>query len=989
MFYKKNKIGSIFKKNSLFFIFCCVFCWFSSPISIKADNYQRCELNENCVIGEYLFDNSGNLITQQACVINIKNPSGAVLVENANMDFEGDGWHSYNFSASNTKGIYRSLMCCTVGSDSACLDKSFILGASLDSLESDTEFVRNSTFDFSGLADSGSTTTTLIDSELNRPDNYWNNYTLVMITGNNAGEERVITGFNSTTHSLSFSPFSQAINEGDRYILRRDSSLIIGIWNYANRTLSSIANVAGDIWGYSGRTLSSIGVLAADIWDNNFAPNRNLTSENLVDGGKLATETNIETTKTELLAELGVIETNLSSTDLKIDTVLSNTVYIETKIDGLKTDLDALNLKTNEIYDDVSDVSLGINDLLAKWETSDVSDILNAIELNQNLLGTVMDDSNVESVFGRTKYLMDKWGIQTAQSIFDNSDEIISKTNAIREELGYEGKTDNAYNDLQAVKSYINNLELLIGNPEDLASISTIFGKIKDVNNKVSTLNEIEINLVKLIEEWGDYDVSEVSKLLENINNQVKKINSSEINDRLSSLTKKINEDLDETKLLQNRAIEIRAMVDLNRSLIENKPVIKTFYEWGSIVFKIVIANPSEKKQVITFRSALPKEIQPKNLINKDADLNLEFDAEKDRWFVSSEIEIAGNQSITKFVQVADIWKIDEDEIKNLKNEASELSKVLENSNSFAQGVIIKNDISNRLDKILLIQKQDSITPEEHILNYRTNLLEIETAKKNLDSLKTLAVDNSNNNNFKGSLLGVSTVMTWSIILVVIVGVGVLLIFLVVALRSKKEISYNQERSDFFDKYQDIQSQKNREVFPEKNNTSNFSDKLNLLNGFIFSKKEIFLRIIILIVLIIFLIIGANIYRKNREIVKNNEEIIVADEEKSEEIQEMSVIETTELIEIEEELDELEEVIEIESDETEFFKKVKIKETEIGWLNVREKAGTEFEIIERVDIGSEFEFLEMNEEWIKIKLKDGREGWLNSQYAEIINENEE
>jgi hypothetical protein len=849
MFHKIKIKKRLFFQSKILGLFCFIFFGGSNLVLAESGNYQRCELNNDCLLGEYVFDNDGNPVNQQACVINIKNPLGGTLVDNVSMDFESDGWHSYTLVPSSPKGLYRSLMCCTVETDSACLDKSFMLGASLDSLESGNESVRKATFDFSGSADTGSTAATLVDAELDRPDDYWKNYTLVITTGPNTGDERVVTSFDSASKALFFSAFSQTINVGDDYILRRDNSLIAGIWSYANRTLSSVANVAGDIWGYSSRTLSSFGSLASDIWSDSFAPNRILTSENLANGQKLSTEVNIEELKTELLNEIGIVETNLSVANLKIDSVLSNSADIEAKIDESKIELDNLNLKVDAIQNVIADVSFKIDELSINWDGSDISDILRVVESTQVLLGAVADDANEESLFGRTKYLTDKWGIQTAQSIFDSSAEIISKTSDIQEELGYKGKSNNAFEDLQLVKNYMNSLESTIGTSADIASSPTLFGKVKDINEKVSTLNEIETSLTDLVGKWEGYNNDELVKLLADISKQIDEINFFEIDDNLASLSKKINENLDDTKSLQNKAIEIKATLDLYRTLIENKPTIKTFYEWGSVVLKIVVANPSEINQKINFRSALPKEIQPKDVINKDEDLTFEFDAEKDLWFVSLDVEILGNQSVTKFVEVQDIWRISEEEIDSLMRESLELKKPLENTGLYAQGIVVQNDITSRLDKIRMVQNQESITPETHILNYRVNLAEMEIVKRNIESLRGLVGDVSNNDNFKGSLMGISTTMTWSIILVVIVGVGILLIFLVVALRGQRETVYKNENSNFFDKAENAQTQE-KERF------------LNSHGKIIYFNKKIVLRVLILTILILFLLAGFAIYQK-------------------------------------------------------------------------------------------------------------------------------
>lgn len=199
--------------------------------------YQRCEPNSNCVLGEFLFDEDYNPVTTDSCVIDIRNPSGDIVIDSAATNYNDDGWHAYTYNTSGPEGFYRAVMCCTVGPDTACMDKSFILGTSFEtvaSIETNTDFIRESTFDFSGKADSGSTTT-LTDLDLIQPDDYWNEYVISFITGSNAGQERTVSGFSSASNTLTFSPaLPQVVAAGDKYILKREEKLISHIWNFTN-----------------------------------------------------------------------------------------------------------------------------------------------------------------------------------------------------------------------------------------------------------------------------------------------------------------------------------------------------------------------------------------------------------------------------------------------------------------------------------------------------------------------------------------------------------------------------------------------------------------------------------------------------------------------------------------------------------------------------------------------------------------------------------
>ena len=64
---------------------------------------------------------------------------------------------------------------------------------------------------------------------------------------------------------------------------------------------------------------------------------------------------------------------------------------------------------------------------------------------------------------------------------------------------------------------------------------------------------------------------------------------------------------------------------------------------------------------------------------------------------------------------------------------------------------------------------------------------------------------------------------------------------------------------------------------------------------------------------------------------------------------------------------------------------VLIKDTGTGYLNVRDKAGLSGGIIDRVTPGEKYLFVEEVSGWVKIKLKNGVEGWVSSQFTERVN----
>lgn len=75
-------------------------------------------------------------------------------------------------------------------------------------------------------------------------------------------------------------------------------------------------------------------------------------------------------------------------------------------------------------------------------------------------------------------------------------------------------------------------------------------------------------------------------------------------------------------------------------------------------------------------------------------------------------------------------------------------------------------------------------------------------------------------------------------------------------------------------------------------------------------------------------------------------------------------------------------VPEISSDSSQFQIMVTIKETETGWLKVRENSSGNSNEVTRVKPGEKFKFLQENNGWYQIDLGNEKSGWVSAKYAE-------
>ncbi|MDZ7798411.1 MAG: hypothetical protein U5L76_02205 [Patescibacteria group bacterium] len=973
-------IKKVKTKFILFLVFSIFFYLLKIPsISAIPSAYQRCETNSSCTIGEYVFEDDGHtpIITDNFCQITITNPSDGVEVNAANMSDKDDGWYYYSVSGLTAKGLYRALICCDVsGTDEQCIDKSFIVGTSLDNL-------RKGTFDFNGQADSG-TTTTLVDAELIQPDDFWNDYSLIMISGSNIGQEKTVSDFVSSTDTITVSSaFSNAVSAGDEYILKHETSLIKNIWTWTSDTASFFASAAGEIWSYTGASLDTTGNAIAKVWsyatrtltgnDNFNDPTsaqiasdvwseasrtltdysndlsasdvwsyatRQLTSrytnENtpvdlaqVANVSFLATSAELSTTETNLTSEIdanetlinnlndisasdvwsyanrtitdpdniweyaltqigdtgsigellkdninatissrsshsasdvwsvatrtltgndnfndptsaqiasdvwseasrtltdygnditaldvwNVLSSTLTTTDSigeqlsdNIDTTISSRAS-QTSLDSAQTDITYIRSEIDSVYTDTQHISTTVDNILSNWSSYTASDIIDDLDGIKNLIGASTDSSATETIFGRAKYIQEKWGNQTAENIYNTSNSTLTTINSVQTELGYNGLSSTAKSDLQNIKTYTDNLETYLGSPSDNSSTDSLFGKVAAVKTKLDQLDTLEskLNTVETVVDAlssssstisGEISIDEtdpIYTLLNNISRDIQVI-AGDQGYNLDNLYNISQENSTDLTYLSNKTADLKTVIDINKNLITkiiNEPVIKTWYTEGSIILNILVINPPDTERTVTIKEYLPEEIREEHIIELPKELELNYDADLDKYYVTAEVRLKANERIIFKVKAEDIYKISDDKVNNLRNQAKSLMEPLKNTNYFAQASLLKSEIDVNLDTVVRNQEKKLSNVLRKISLFRECQKNLQKVELNLESLKTLNSEVSSQQGILGNLLGVSTTMTWAIIIMLVVGIAVLMILLYVLLAKQRAMEHH------------------------------------------------------------------------------------------------------------------------------------------------------------------------------------------------------
>src|SRR2546428_11075024 len=155
----------------------------------------------------------------------------------------------------------------------------------------------------------------------------------------------------------------------------------------------------------------------------------------------------------------------------------------------------------------------------------------------------------------------------------------------------------------------------------------------------------------------------------------------------------------------------------------------------GSVTLKINVTNPSQKEsQTVPVKVYLPREANPKNI--KDlGDLQIAYDPETGTYYVHGEATLEAGQSITKMVNMEDVWVFTEKELVDLANQAKEKASKLTGPASAQEGAAIVHRVEEKVQEILKQQKETDGKPAERIQSYRQGLRVITTIEQDPGAL--------------------------------------------------------------------------------------------------------------------------------------------------------------------------------------------------------------------------------------------------------------
>ncbi|MFA5356752.1 MAG: hypothetical protein WC301_05035 [Candidatus Omnitrophota bacterium] len=324
----------------------------------------------------------------------------------------------------------------------------------------------------------------------------------------------------------------------------------------------------------------------------------------------------------------------------------------------------------------------------------------------------------------------------------------------------------------QAVEA-IQALEALITTRQD----QDIPAGLKNLQDKLNSLPET----------FGEGGTATLlAETVNDISDRLRKLAGEEGFDLQTLLEKNLAEN-PTLKDVRGKTENINSVVNLLLRLFESQfggedaPVVSVGLESGSVIFRIMVANPSKtKRQEVDIKYDLPQEVKPRDIIDSGI-LDLEYDAARSIYYAyRPRLELAPSEIRVFEIEVEDVWLIPERQLESLKKRTEDIVKRLENTDYYERGAKTADSIFKRLDEIAVTQKDDTVSRERHIGIYRTNLIILEEIKDDITALEKalataggpLAPDMLSKTKIKSE--SPTKTMTWILIFIVITFIGLL-----------------------------------------------------------------------------------------------------------------------------------------------------------------------------------------------------------------------
>lgn len=140
-----------------------------------------------------------------------------------------------------------------------------------------------------------------------------------------------------------------------------------------------------------------------------------------------------------------------------------------------------------------------------------------------------------------------------------------------------------------------------------------------------------------------------------------------------------------------------------------------------SLNINLVAVNGTEEDQDTPVKYYLPPEVAPDDILDLGP-LKIGYDELKDEYYAHGSIALAAKESKTLKIKVKDVWRIDANEVRILKEQIDRNLVKLKGTEFYSSASVLRDALYNKLDYVLARQEKFSDNIERRIEEYRANL---------------------------------------------------------------------------------------------------------------------------------------------------------------------------------------------------------------------------------------------------------------------------
>ncbi len=156
---------------------------------------------------------------------------------------------------------------------------------------------------------------------------------------------------------------------------------------------------------------------------------------------------------------------------------------------------------------------------------------------------------------------------------------------------------------------------------------------------------------------------------------------------------------------------------------------------WGDINLNVLAVNGTKERREKEIRFDLPPDVTAQDVLETDG-LNLDYDVTKGVYFVSGKVSLDPKETKTYKVRIRDIWRIDEEKVRQIKEQIDRQVEVLKGTKYYSNALKKKEFVLGRIDSIEQQQKEVANNIEKRISYFRSYADELDQIRQQAFSVE-------------------------------------------------------------------------------------------------------------------------------------------------------------------------------------------------------------------------------------------------------------